>query len=62
MLTDREIIILIENLEKAKIKFKDYSYRIYRLDTIIDTLEYILNPEDKNYGCIIRGVCDENKR
>ena len=60
MLTDREIIILIENLEKAKIKFKDYPYRIYRLDTIIDTLEYILNPEDKNYGDIIRGVCGEN--
>ena len=52
MLTYREIIILIENLEKAKIKFKDYPYRIYRLDTIIDTLEYILNPEDKNYGGI----------
>ena len=62
MLTDREIIILIENLEKAKIKFKDYPYRIYRLDTIIDTLEYVLYPEDKNYGSIIRGVCDENKR
>lgn len=62
MLTDREIIILIENLEKAKIKFEDYPYRIYRLDTIIDTLEYVLNPEDKNYGSIIRGVCGENKR
>lgn len=61
MLTDREIIVLIENLEKAKIKFEDYPYRIYRLDTIIDTLEYILNPEDENYGSIIRGVCDENK-
>lgn len=61
MLTDREIIILIENLEKAKIKFEDYPYRIYRLDTIIDILEYILNPEDKNYGSIIRGVCGENK-
>ena len=60
MLTYREIIILIENLEKAKIKFKDYPYRIYRLDTIIDTLEYVLNPEDKNYGSIIRCVCDEN--
>lgn len=62
MLTYREIIILIENLEKAKIKFEDYPYRIYRLDTIIDTLEYVLNPEDKNYGSIIRGVCGENKR
>lgn len=61
MLTNRELIILIENLEKAKIKFEDYSYGVYRLNTIIDTLKYILNPEDKNYGGIIRGVCNENK-
>ena len=61
MLTERETIILIKNLEKTKIKFEDYPYKIYRLDTIIDILKYILNPENKNYGSIIRGACNENK-
>lgn len=60
-LSDREIIILIKKLEEAKHRLKDYPYRVYRLNTIIDTLEYILNPDDEQYGYIIRGVCGDSK-
>lgn len=60
-LSDRDIILLISKLEEVKKANADYPYRVYRLNTIIDTLEYILNPEDEQYGYLIRGICGDSE-
>ncbi len=60
-LSDRDIILLISKLEEVKKINSDYPYRVYRLNTIIDTLEYVLNPEDKQYGYLIRGICGDSE-